>query len=239
MKNPLAALAAALILAAPLAAGAQEVPSYAASDAQDQQIRGRVENFDGGYNLQVRDDQGYVDNVEFHDGTIINPTGLTIAPGMVVSILGYNAGSYFAANEVDTPYAFDAGVPYYGGHPWSYYGPSIDLNFFFGNTGWWHGTDFGGDYRYDRGVRTYNDARVRENVRDTSRDHAYIDYGHAVNTPNRPTQFATQPQRNNGFARAEGGAPRAWAPAPVSRGGEARGNGGGGSHGGGGGEHRR
>ncbi len=42
--------------------------------------------------LQVRDEQGYVDNVQLHQGTIINPTGITLEPGMVVSILGYNSG---------------------------------------------------------------------------------------------------------------------------------------------------
>jgi len=62
---------------------------------------------------------------------------------MVVSIMGYNAGDYFAANEVDTPYQFYSGIPYYSGHPWNYYGPSISLGFFFGNPGWWHGGGFG------------------------------------------------------------------------------------------------
>ena len=60
--------------------------------ADDQQIRGRISSFDGGYNLTVADERGFTDNVQLHDGTIINPTGLTLAPGMVVSILGYNAG---------------------------------------------------------------------------------------------------------------------------------------------------
>jgi hypothetical protein len=69
---------------------------------------------------------------------VINPTGLTLAPGMVVSIDGYNAGGYFAANEVDTPYTYYEGVPYYYGHPWFYYGPSVSLGFFFGGGGW-HG----------------------------------------------------------------------------------------------------
>jgi len=139
MKKQLLAAAAALVLAAPLAASAQEVPSYAAVQG-DQQIHGRITAFDGAYNLQVRDDNGYIDNVELHDGTIINPTGLTLAPGMVVSILGDGAGQAFDANEIDTPYVFENEVASYGGHPWNYYGPSISLGFFFGNTGWWHGS---------------------------------------------------------------------------------------------------
>ena len=159
MRSFIAALVAALSLTAPLAASAQ--PSYA-EDATggDAQIRGRIVSFDGAYSLQVRDDKGYVDSVELHQGTIINPTGLTLEPGMVVSVLGYNSGSYFAANEVDTPYTYYAGVPYYVGHPWNYYGPAVSLGFFFGNGGWWHGPAFVGPYRYYGGVRVYNNVRI-------------------------------------------------------------------------------
>ncbi len=150
--------------AAPLAAQAQDEPSYAQPQyAQaDAQIRGRIASFDGGYNLTVRDERGYIDNVQLHDGTIINPTGLTLAPGMIVSILGYNAGPYFDANEVDTPYTYYGGSPYYGGHPWNYYGPSISLGFFFGNPGWWHGGYFGGGYRWNSGVRVYSNVHIND-----------------------------------------------------------------------------
>jgi hypothetical protein len=165
MSRLLAALIAALFIAAPLAADAQiapDAPSYAAGPAEngDAQIRGRILAFDGAYALQVRDEKGYVDNVQLHQGTIINPTGLTLAPGMVVSIMGYNAGSYFAANEIDTPYTFYAGYPYYAGHPWNYYGPSFSLGFFFGNSGWWHGGAFYGPYRYYGGARVYSNVHV-------------------------------------------------------------------------------
>jgi hypothetical protein len=162
MNRTLIAALAALILAAPVAASAQETPSYAqpAGPPGDQQIRGRVTDFDGGYNLTVRDERGYVDNVRLHPGTIINPTGLTLAPGMVVSILGYNAGDTFGANEIDTPYTFTAGVPYYYGHPYGYYGPSFSLGFFFGNRGWWHGSYFHGGYTYYGGARYYNSVHI-------------------------------------------------------------------------------
>jgi hypothetical protein len=80
---------------------------------------------------------------------------------MVVSILGYNAGAAFSANEIDTPYTFRAGVPYYYGHPWDYYGPSISLGFFFGNRGWWHGSAFHGGFTYVGGARVYGSVRVR------------------------------------------------------------------------------
>jgi hypothetical protein len=167
MLRPIAALVAALFISAPLAASAQidpGVPSYsedqAAAYGGDAQIHGRILSFDGAYSVQVRDEKGYVDNVQLHQGTIINPTGLTLQPGMVVSIMGYNAGPYFAANEIDTPYTYYAGFPYYAGHPWNYYGPTVSLGFFFGNAGWWHGGGFGGPYRYYGGARVYNNVHV-------------------------------------------------------------------------------
>ncbi len=151
----------AVCLAFPIAAQAQDVPSYAAGQySDDQNIHGRVMSFDGDYGLSVRDERGYVDTVELHPGTIINPTGLTLAPGMVVSVLGYNAGSYFSANEIDTPYQLSSDVPYYAGHPWDYYGPSISLSFFFGNAGWWHGNYLHGGYDYAGGARVYNSVHV-------------------------------------------------------------------------------
>jgi hypothetical protein len=136
MLKLIVAALAAVGLFSPLAALAQDAPSYA---TRDQALHGRVIGFDGGYQLTVRDDRGYIDRVTLHQGTVINPTGLTLAPGMVVSVDGYNAGSYFRANEIDTPYVFYGGVPYYGGYPYWHYGPSVSLGFFFG----------GGDGRHE------------------------------------------------------------------------------------------
>jgi hypothetical protein len=162
MRKAITALLAALIIAAPLAAQAQMAPSYSDTDGGggEAQIHGRVLSFDGGYNLQVRDEKGYVDNIQLHQGTIINPTGLTLASGMVVSVMGYNAGSFFAANQIDTPYTFDSGYAYYGGHPWNYYGPGVSLGFFFGNVGWWHGGGFYGRPQFVGGARYYNNVHV-------------------------------------------------------------------------------
>jgi hypothetical protein len=146
MRTSFFAAAILALAVAPLAAAAQDAPpSYAQPDqpsyaTQDEQIRGRIIAFDGQYSLTVRDDRGFVDNVQLHQGTIINPTGLTLAPGMVVAISGYNGGSFLAANEIDTPYTFYAGNWYYAGHPWWYYGPTFTLGFFFGGGNvWWHG----------------------------------------------------------------------------------------------------
>jgi hypothetical protein len=164
IKYFLAALAA-FTLAAPAVAQAQDVPSYAsggqtAADGEEN-LHGRIATFDGAYTLTVRDERGFIDNVQLHQGTIINPTGLTLEPGMVVSILGYNAGPYLEANEIDTPYTFYGGVPYYQGQIWSYWGPSVSLGFFFGNYGWWHGGWFHGGYGWNGGVRVYNNFSYR------------------------------------------------------------------------------
>jgi hypothetical protein len=162
MSKHLIAALAALTLAAPIAAQAQVVPSYAASYAtSEEDVHGRIVSFDGAYSLQVRDERGFIDNVQLHDGTIINPTGLTLADGMIVNILGYDAGGYLAANEIDTPYTYADGAWCYAGHPWNYYGADFNLAFFFGNAGWWHGTYFAGPYAWNGGVRIYNDVTYK------------------------------------------------------------------------------
>ena len=58
MRNVFGAVAAAVFLALPLAGSGQTMPSYAApTPGGDAQIHGRIVSFDGGYNLQVRDDK--------------------------------------------------------------------------------------------------------------------------------------------------------------------------------------
>lgn len=128
-------------------------PSYATTE---ESIRGRIASFDGKYRLQLRDDRGFVDNVTLHDGTIINPTGLRLAPGQSVTIMGHNTGKTFEANQIDTPYAtYGASnrpayaygyVPYgYAPYGYRYYGspyrayPAYGLGFRtggFGFRGW-------------------------------------------------------------------------------------------------------
>jgi len=137
-------------LLAPAIAGAQDVPSYAVGAPQapqDGTITGTIAAVDGPFDIQVADSNGYGDNVQLHQGTIINPTGLTLATGMNVTIQGYADGDVFQANEIDTPYEDYAGpLPtpiYYGPGYWypgfAYgYGPSFSLSFVFGS-GWVHG----------------------------------------------------------------------------------------------------
>jgi len=128
------ALAAGL-LAAPLAVSA-DIPGQ-------QQIQGRVTSFDGHFALHVQQANGEVDAIELHQGTIINPTGLTLSPGMTVTVVGQPQGTVFAANEIDTPYQETYGyaysTPYYGPY-WGTYlgypGPGFDLGLNFGPR--WH-----------------------------------------------------------------------------------------------------
>ena len=105
-------------------------PSYArpVAPSDEDTVKGRVTSYDGKYGLAVRDDRGFIDTVSLHQGTIINPTGLQLRPGMSVTIHGYGNGNAFAANEIDTPYNVAYGYPY-GGYG---YGPDVDLGFGFG-----------------------------------------------------------------------------------------------------------
>jgi hypothetical protein len=104
-------------------ANAQDQPSYARpARGNDQSISGRIRSIDGAYHLTVLDQNGSVDSVQLHQGTIINPTGLSLATGMSVTITGYGAGSSFNANEIDTPYTYDGPTVYYDPYPAFGYG---------------------------------------------------------------------------------------------------------------------
>lgn len=131
----LAVVAVSLPQGASAQVPSQTLPPYA-QPTTEQTIHGRISAINGTFNISVRDDSGYVDSVELHRGTIINPTGLTLAVGMQVTILGYSAGAIFEANEIDTPYTY-AGPPpppFYYGPGWWYpgyvygYGPAFGLN---------------------------------------------------------------------------------------------------------------
>lgn len=125
----------------------QPLPSYARpSYAQTEQtIRGRVTTVNGMY-MEIADVNGYTDRVQLHQGTIINPTGIRLAPGMTVTIMGHANGSVFVANEIDTPYDQYGGppgyvygypYPYYYPYPYPWYGPTFGIGIGFGYRGWW------------------------------------------------------------------------------------------------------
>lgn len=125
---------------------APEVPSYARPSG-DETITGRVLSFDGAYSLEVRDDRGFVDKVRMRQGTIINPTGITLASGMSVTIHGVNTGSVFAANEIDTPYqSYGYAYPVYPAYGFAY--PGFGYPFGWGRASIGIGFGFGwGGYR--------------------------------------------------------------------------------------------
>jgi hypothetical protein len=148
LKTRLFTLFSAVALACaigPLAASAQ-TPSYAnpVTSGTDT-IRGTIASVNGKYNISVRDERGFIDNVTLHDGTIINPTGLTLAPGQTVSIDGTANGPTLIANQIDTPYAY-YGYPYYGYPYYGYPGPVFGVGFRFGgfHGGGFHGGSFHG-----------------------------------------------------------------------------------------------
>ncbi len=142
-----AALAAGCLLAPTLAFAEDGAPSYAqpfygqpSYASPEETIHGRITDISGPYTITVEDDRGFLDNVHLHHGTIINPTGLTLAAGMSVTIHGYNGGTVLEANEIDCPYSYDGPLPepVYYGPGWWYpgfeygYGPSFCLSFVFG-----------------------------------------------------------------------------------------------------------
>lgn len=146
--------AAALV---PAAARADDVPSYA---HHEETIHGTIVSFDGKYTAYVRDERGFVDRIALHDGTVINPTGLTLEPGQTVTILGRTDGRDFDANEIDTPYqedgdyapdpdgAYVAPYDYYPSYP-AYalaYPAFVSLGFGFGYFGGYGGYYHGGYY---------------------------------------------------------------------------------------------
>lgn len=96
---------ALVIAAAPLgarAAGPYGLPSYAIAIDPLDVVRGTISSFDGRYALHVRDDRGFFDNVRLIRGTIINPRGEPLEPGMRVVIRGRNRGIALVALRIDT-----------------------------------------------------------------------------------------------------------------------------------------
>jgi hypothetical protein len=175
-----AAVLATAGLVLPAAASAQGVPAYAQQQqgaTQDETITGRVIGINDTWHITIADDRGFTDTVELHQGTIINPTGLTLAPGMNVTVEGYGNGPVFEANEIDTPYGYEGPlpVPVYYGEGWWYpgyeygYGPSFSLFFNFG--------------RVER--RDFNHDRAFFGFRDNA-------YGHGYVAP-RDTRFGYRP----------------------------------------------
>jgi hypothetical protein len=136
-------LGAAILSAALITPAIASAQDYAPA-GQDQQIQGTVGSINGTWNITVADANGYADSVDLHQGTIINPTGLTLEPGMNVTVDGYADGPNFDAMEIDTPYQYSGPAPvavYYGPGAWypgyaAGWGPSFSLVFNVGSRSW-------------------------------------------------------------------------------------------------------
>jgi hypothetical protein len=199
----LGAAIAATALITPAIASAQDMPPYAVGDA-NQQIQGTVASINDTWNITVSDSNGYNDSVELHQGTIINPTGLTLEPGMSVTIDGYADGSNFDAMEIDTPYEYQGPAPvavYYGPGAWypgyAYgWGPSFSLVFDLGTR------------RFEQRSFVY-DGQVRRATTPPAdwenRPHGYVGNAGNVSHTSRPTvsnvpRTASAPAQTRGYA---------------------------------------
>lgn len=108
MKRPFIAIALALGVLAlvPAVAQANEIivarPAYAVAVAPpfagDHEVRGTVTYFNA-FTLTVRVDGRQIP-VHLHQGTIINPRGLTLQPGMYVRVFGFWANGNFQADRI-------------------------------------------------------------------------------------------------------------------------------------------
>jgi hypothetical protein len=150
--NTFTMLLALAATAVPVGALAQtSAPSYsnpAAQSAEDT-VHGRIESYDGGSNLQLRDDRGFVDNVLLTPSTTVGPAGSRLQVGVSVTIVGLNRGPVLAADRIDVvaqtysgapalsyadpyPYPYPVPVPY-PVYPYPYpvygypYGPAFSI----------------------------------------------------------------------------------------------------------------
>jgi hypothetical protein len=201
-KRLLGVAIAAAALITPAIASAQDAPMYA-SATTDQQIAGTISAINGPWNLTVADASGYNDSVALHQGTIINPTGLSLAPGMSVTVDGYPDGSNFDAIEIDTPYQYAGPIPtaaYYGPGSWypgyAYgWGPSFSLAFNFGNNSFEQRSfNYGGEVRPPMAPPS-----GWQNL-----PHGYVGnagYAHAVSfAPQQARTYAAPPQQARTYA---------------------------------------
>jgi hypothetical protein len=221
IKNALIAAVAAAALITPAIASAQDA-SYA--DGANQQIQGTVAAINGTWNISVHDANGYTDSVQLEQGTIINPTGLTLEPGMNVTIDGYADGPNFDALEIDTPYQYQGPAPvavYYGPGDWypgyaNGWGPSFSLSFDIGSRNFVrHSYYVGGQYRrpvappsgWQSGPHGYignaangGFSRTAYNAPQPPRSFAPPQQSRNFAPPQQSRNFAAPPQQSRNFA---------------------------------------
>jgi hypothetical protein len=188
---------AAAALITPAFASAQDYTSY--NTDGDQQIAGTIVAINGTWNITVRDVNGYADSVELHQGTIINPTGLTLEPGMNVTIDGYADGPNFDAMEIDAPYQYEGPPPVA-----VYYGPGVIYPGYV--TGWGPSFTLVFDFnsrRYIQRSFAYR-GEVRRPLAPPAgwenRPHGYLGRTYDGPSRNYRTSYYGAPQRQRNFA---------------------------------------
>jgi hypothetical protein len=159
-----AGVAAAALLAFACTPGAfaqDRVPSYAT--APPETIHGTIAAITGKFTLTLNDERGFQDSVTLHDGTVIEPAGVSLAVGQEVTITGKTDGPTFDASEVDTDGAagydaagVDPGAGYAGGLAYGAY-PSYVLPM--GNGLYYYGNGVNG-YYYNSGYGYYTGGRA-------------------------------------------------------------------------------
>jgi hypothetical protein len=98
-----------LLIAALIVAGlalpdtAQAGTDSTAMNTAAHTVHGVITSIHGKYGLMVRDDRADDASVTMHRGTIINPKGLQLLPGMQVMITGHLDGHTFDADKIDAP----------------------------------------------------------------------------------------------------------------------------------------
>ena len=77
--------------------------AVSAAPVDGQHVTGTIVSVDNKYQITLETDQHQRETVALHQGTIINPLGAKLLPGMLVTIIGNPQGdSTLAANEIDS-----------------------------------------------------------------------------------------------------------------------------------------
>lgn len=106
IQKTVVSLAGATAFLVPLAAAAQPFA--------DEHIRGTISSYernDGEVRLSLRDDRGFIDEVQLGNDTRVSPSGTQLASGMRVAITGYNGGKWFDAVSIEVTGRDEAAAP--------------------------------------------------------------------------------------------------------------------------------
>jgi hypothetical protein len=116
-------IAAALIGLASVSAVPSKASAADVAIAQNH-VQGTIVEIVGKYDVRVKTARGDIADVTLRPGTIINPTGMTLRPGIAVTVLGSANANSFAATRIDTPFHAEASpVAHFGSYPGGTYGP--------------------------------------------------------------------------------------------------------------------